>query len=89
MIRKTVHFSGTVQGVGFRHTTYQLARGFKLTGYVRNLPDGGVELVVEGAPDQLDGLLDAVKRTLHTYIRDVVCSESPASGEYRGFDVTF
>lgn len=89
MIRKTIHFSGTVQGVGFRYTTQHLARGFAVTGFVRNLPDGRVELVVEGKPDQIDGLVSAVQQSMGSCIRHVAGSESAATGEYRGFDVAF
>jgi len=48
MSRKTIIFHGRVQGVGFRFSTYQIAQKFRVQGYVRNLPDGTVELVVEG-----------------------------------------
>ena len=47
-VRRRVYFSGRVQGVGFRFTCQSLARGFEVAGYVRNLPDGRVELVAEG-----------------------------------------
>ena len=46
--RKTVFFSGRVQGVGFRYTAKTVATGFEITGTIRNLPDGRVELVAEG-----------------------------------------
>ena len=48
MIRRTSHFSGHVQGVGFRYTVADVAEDFDVRGYVRNLPDGRVELVAEG-----------------------------------------
>jgi len=89
MIRKTVHFSGTVQGVGFRYTAHQLARDFEVTGYVRNLSDGRVELLAEGAPDQVDGLVNAIQQTMRSYIRETACAESAATGAYQGFEVTF
>ena len=89
MIRKTVHFSGTVQGIGFRYTAHRLARGFAVTGYVRNLPDARVELVAEGEPEQVARLLDAVQQAMHGHIRDTVCSEAPATGAYHGFEIIF
>ena len=54
-MKRQVHafFSGTVQGVGFRYTAERLARRYPLTGYVRNLPDGRVELLAEGEEESL------------------------------------
>ncbi len=54
MERRTIFFSGRVQGVGFRWTTERCLEGLELRGYVRNLPDGRVELVLEGRPDDID-----------------------------------
>ena len=56
-IRRRVHFSGRVQGVGFRYTCQSIARGFDVGGYVRNLPDGRVEPLAEGEPGELDNFL--------------------------------
>jgi acylphosphatase len=87
MKRITAHFSGQVQGVGFRYVTLDAARSFEVTGYVRNLPDGRVELVAEGEPAALSGLLEAVKSEMVRYIRNVDVSESPARGEYSTFSI--
>ena len=54
MIAKRVIFEGRVQGVGFRYTVKDLARGFDVCGRVKNLPDGSVELHVMGEPDEVD-----------------------------------
>jgi acylphosphatase len=53
MIAKRVIFEGRVQGVGFRYTVKDLARGFEVRGWVKNLPEGGVELRVMGEPDEV------------------------------------
>jgi acylphosphatase len=53
MIGKRVIFEGRVQGVGFRYTVKDLARGFDVTGWVRNLPDGTVEMQATGEADEL------------------------------------
>ena len=47
-VRATVQYSGDVQGVGFRYTAVTIARGYNVSGYVQNLSDGRVRLVVEG-----------------------------------------
>jgi acylphosphatase len=49
--------SGRVQGVGFRYATMGRARSRDVAGHVRNLPDGTVEAVFEGAPDAVDALV--------------------------------
>jgi acylphosphatase len=59
---KRVHYWGTVQGVGFRMMTKRVAGQFAVTGYVRNLAGGNVEIVVCGEADEIDGFLGAIAR---------------------------
>lgn len=89
MIRKTVHYSGRVQGVGFRYTTSQIASGFPVAGFVRNLPDGRVELVVEAEGPDVERFLSAIDAQMSGHIRDRQEQQSTATGEFRGFDVRF
>lgn len=58
--RRRVHVvvSGSVQGVGFRFATERQARKLGLSGWVRNLPDGNVEILAEGKPEDVQSLLD-------------------------------
>jgi acylphosphatase len=89
--RKRLHvlYSGRVQGVGFRYTAKTVATGFEVTGIVRNLPDGRVELIAEGLKDELEGFQQAIRESgLGSLIgREDVGWESP-SGEFRGFEIT-
>jgi acylphosphatase len=62
VVRKHWFVSGQVQGVGFRAFTYEAARDLKLRGWVRNLTDHRVEIVAEGAPKQVEQLLEKVKK---------------------------
>jgi acylphosphatase len=87
MIRRSVYFSGRVQGVGFRFTTVQISEDFEVSGYVRNLPDGRVEAVFEGEPGEIDRFQAAVAAEMRSYIRDIQQQDSPASGEFAGFQV--
>jgi acylphosphatase len=87
MLRRTTIFTGHVQGVGFRYTTQQLARGFDLTGYVRNLPDGNVELVVEGEAPEIDRFLEALTEKMNSFIRNRRDTDSPAQREFEDFSV--
>jgi acylphosphatase len=80
-IRRRVYFSGRVQGVGFRYTCRTIARGFQVGGYVRNLPDGRVELLAEGEPDELDEFVRAIQSEMNSYIKDATI-ESAATGDY-------
>lgn len=85
--RRTLVYSGHVQGVGFRWTVLQIAGGFKVYGYVRNLDDGCVELVAEGAIEELDQFLGAVADGMGSYIRDVQASASPGTNEFGSFTI--
>lgn len=57
MVRAYVRVYGRVQGVFFRANTRERARELGLTGYVRNMPDGSVEAVIEGEKDRVDELI--------------------------------
>lgn len=57
MLAKRVIFEGRVQGVGFRYTVKDLARGFEVRGWVKNLPDGTVELQVMGETDEVESFI--------------------------------
>ncbi|MFO0788053.1 MAG: acylphosphatase [Pirellulales bacterium] len=87
MQRATVHYSGHVQGVGFRYTTNSIAREFDVTGYVRNLPDRRVELVAEGEPAEVSAFLAAVREQFSGQIRDEQIDKAAASGEFSKFEL--
>ena len=87
MERRTLIYSGYVQGVGFRWTTVQLSRGFDVSGFVRNLDNGSVELVAEGQKGELDQFLAAVADEMQANIREVQIQVSPGTGEFGSFDI--
>jgi acylphosphatase len=87
--QRTVHYQGMVQGVGFRYTTRRIASRFDVTGYVKNLADGRVQLVAEGTPAELDRFLGAVRHQMGPYIEDEEQTTGPATGEFPGFDIRF
>ena len=83
-----VIYSGQVQGVGFRYSVKSVATGFDLTGSVRNLPDGGVELIAEGSKDELEAFRKAIRESgLEHFIRQEDISWQEASSEFRGFEI--
>jgi acylphosphatase len=85
--RRVVHYSGHVQGVGFRFTARGLAERYGVDGYVENLPDGRVLLVVEGTPSKLDRLIEAIATEMERFIRHTQTDVLPAGGEFTGFQV--
>jgi acylphosphatase len=86
--RMIVYYSGRVQGVGFRYTVKSLTPGFDVAGNVRNLPDGRVELVAEGAREELDAFRQAIRESgLGRLIQREEESWSEASGTFRGFEI--
>ena len=84
-----VYYSGRVQGVGFRYTVRMIAGRFAVAGFVRNLPDGRVQLVAEGPADQLGRFFNAIDTEMGHYIQDTRQQMSPATGSFSGFDVRF
>ena len=86
--RLHVFYSGRVQGVGFRCTVKMLARGFEVTGTVRNLADGRVELMVEGARAELEDFRKAIQDSeLGHFIRGEETYWAEAKNEFRGFEI--
>ena len=86
--RLTVLYAGHVQGVGFRYTVKQVATGFDVTGAVRNLPDGRVELVAEGERAELEAFQAAIRdEGLGGLIRMETASWSGATSAFRGFAI--
>jgi len=88
MTARHVFYEGRVQGVGFRYITRRIASGFDVTGWVRNLPDGRVELLAAGEPSELEDFLRAIADSeLASFIRNAAVEEiSPPSG-LRGFEI--
>ncbi|MBM3878864.1 MAG: acylphosphatase [Verrucomicrobia bacterium] len=87
-VRLHVFYSGQVQGVGFRYTVKSTARGYEVTGMVRNLLDGRVELVAEGARDELEAFRSAIRDSgLGALVRQEEASWSAAQGDLRGFQI--
>jgi len=90
MNRSQLHifYSGRVQGVGFRYTVRALASGFEVTGTIRNLSDGRVEMVAEGTKEELEAFRRAVQDSeVGRFIRNEDAGWSQATNEFRGFEI--
>ena len=83
-----VLYSGRVQGVGFRYAVRRLATGFEVTGAVRNMPDGRVELLAEGSQDELDAFRQTIRQSeLEHFIQQEDLRWGEAENVFRGFEI--
>jgi len=90
-MKKRIHayFSGRVQGVGFRFTAENIAKGLGLTGWVRNAEDKTVEIVAEGDENSLEDFLTRLNDYFSQYIRDRDVDWQEPSGEFGDFRIEF
>jgi acylphosphatase len=87
--RRLVHYSGHVQGVGFRFTAKSIAASYAVSGYVQNLADGRVQLLAEGTAKELNALLQAIRSQIAGQIEDEHSEILPATGEFTGFNIHY
>lgn len=86
--RMQIVYSGRVQGVGFRYTVKTAASGFEVTGTVRNLPDGRVELIAEGTREELNAFRGGIRESgLQHFIKSEDVAWAEAKNEFRGFEI--
>ena len=87
-VGRKVIVRGVVQGVGFRYTCKQVARGFEIVGWVRNLPDGRVELQCSGERNEVEDFLEAIiESELKSHIKGVSAIPIPPLAGTRGFEI--
>jgi len=89
MRRIRVFYTGVVQGVGFRYTAREIARRVGVSGWVRNLRDGRVEIIAEADEHRLSGFIEEVERSFTNFIRQRELFWEEATGEFDGFNVAF
>jgi acylphosphatase len=88
VIARQIFYEGRVQGVGFRFTVKQIARGYDVIGWVRNLPDGRVELQCGGELEEVEAFLEAiVESQLKAHIRSVTACAIPPLAGVRSFEI--
>jgi acylphosphatase len=86
--RMHVYYGGPVQGVGFRYTVKTVASGYEVTGTVRNLTDGRVELIAEGTREELESFRVGIREAgLEHFIKSEEVSWTEAKNEVRGFEI--
>ncbi|HEY2411908.1 MAG TPA: acylphosphatase [Pirellulaceae bacterium] len=84
---RRVLYSGHVQGVGFRYTAQRIAQQHAVTGFVKNLRDGCVELVAEGTREELDRLLCEIAAAMEGNIEAAEAQSVPVSARFRLFEI--
>ncbi|MCX5709582.1 MAG: acylphosphatase [Candidatus Omnitrophica bacterium] len=90
-MKKQVHvyYSGRVQGVGFRYSAERLAGDAGVTGWVKNMDDGRVEVIAEAEEKSLNKFLDSIAKSFSRYITDTDITWGPATGAYSEFGIGF
>ena len=89
VIAKHIVYSGRVQGVGFRFTVLNVANRYRLAGSVRNLPDGSVEVYVQGQAESLDSFQHDIDESFAGYIRQTDVESIPVINSLTDFKITF
>lgn len=89
MTARHVYFSGRVQGVGFRYSAKRIASGFDVTGWVKNLPDGRVELFAQSFDiGELEAFLEDIQQSaLGSHIKERDVQSAPPQAGLRGFSI--
>ena len=83
-----IFYEGNVQGVGFRYSVRQIAKGFDVTGFVRNLDDGRVELMAAGEEDEVRAFVEAIGQSvLRAHIRKQSEMQVADPPPFRGFEI--
>jgi len=88
MVRAHLHISGIVQGVGYRYYTRREAQGIGLTGWVRNLPDGRVEAVLQGTHEQVERMIKWCTRgPEEARVSDIAVAYEEPDSEFPDFGI--
>ena len=85
--RLQIWYCGHVQGVGFRFKAAQIAKGYDVSGGVRNLDDGRVHLAAVGDPKEVREFVSELSRVMSDFIRSADEKEDKTSAKYAGFNI--
>lgn len=86
---KRIVFTGRVQGVGFRFAALRIADRYALGGWVRNLPDGAVEMLAQGDSRDIDQCLRNIEESFRGYITETRIDDAAPDPEYADFKITY
>lgn len=89
MIAKQILYEGRVQGVGFRYSVKQIASGFDVSGTVENRPDGRVELMIQGDPEEVEEMIGEIDQShLKGFIKEKEVRDITPDPEQKGFSIS-
>lgn len=90
MIAKRAIFEGRVQGVGFRYAVKQLAMGFDVCGWIKNLPEGTVEMQLMGEEEEVEEFIQEIteESTMAHHIKNMYSEEIPPLENVKGFTIS-
>ena len=89
MKRVRVIYTGSVQGVNFRYTALSLAEHFGIRGWVKNLPDGRVELAAEGREDTVINFLNHIDERMSGYIQNKETTWAETKDKFTSFIIRY
>ena len=89
VIAKHIIFKGSVQGVGFRYTSRRIAKNYDLTGYVKNLSDGNVEMFIQGEKTDIGYCIEDICASFSSYIMDKDMKICPVQPQYVEMGIVF
>ena len=89
MVHASIFYSGTVQGVGFRYTTQRYAREFGLKGWVKNLSDDRVEIMVEGSRETIEHFTKRLDEHFKDFITRKEINFGAAVSDYKDFHIAY
>ena len=87
MVQAHIFYSGMVQGVGFRYTTHRIAKSLGLQGWAKNLPDGRVEVLVQGPKEAIEKMVKELDIHFGSYIREKNIDFTKPQGQFKNFQV--
>jgi acylphosphatase len=88
-MRKKIIYKGRVQGVGFRWNTGKAVECFDVTGYVKNLPNGSVELLLEGCSGEVSKAENSVEERMRGYWTEKESEELPGDHHWQKFKIHY
>ena len=89
MVQAHILYSGTVQGVGFRFMVQRYALSLDLTGWVKNLPNGSVEILVNGPKESIEKLFEMVEEYFQGHIRNKDIQFTSSGTEFKDFQIAY
>ena len=89
MVRLLVTYTGNVQGVGFRWKVLNISKAYKITGYVKNLSTGDVEILVEGKREIVVKMIEEIDQQLKGFWRQKGEEFKCGSAHYEKFEIKY